>query len=201
MVIDAARRGEGWAFDVLFDQHVQRITAFMHGRRAPDPDDLVNEVFIGAFRGIRGFRGDERAFRAWLFRIARNKIIDAARRSDRRPSLRLVGDTVDLVERERDARSLTDRSSGQASTEDEVVRRLGLERVWFLLDQVTGEQRDVLLLRIIGDLTIEQIALVLDKPQGAVKALQRRGLRRLERFLNDHDGVPASGRAEGAGPR
>lgn len=69
------------------------------------------------------------------------------------------------------------------SAEAGALNRIGEERVRVLLAQLAPDQRDVLLLRLVGDLTIEQIAQTLDKPRGAVKALQRRGLASLSKLL------------------
>jgi RNA polymerase sigma-70 factor (ECF subfamily) len=65
----------------------------------------------------------------------------------------------------------------------EVIDRLTDEEIIGLLDTVTPEQRDVLLLRLLAGLTIDEIATVLGKTKGAVKALQRRGLLALQEIL------------------
>ena len=65
------------------------------------------------------------------------------------------------------------------SAESNAIRNLSAERVHHLLDQLTESQRDVVMLRMVADLSIEQVAVALDKPVTAIKALQRRGLRRL----------------------
>jgi DNA-directed RNA polymerase specialized sigma24 family protein len=69
------------------------------------------------------------------------------------------------------------------SAETEALAALGTERVRALLDGLSPDQRDVLLLRLLGDLTVEQAAGVLGKRPGAVKALQRRGLAAVSRAL------------------
>ncbi len=75
------------------------------------------------------------------------------------------------------------------NVEDEAVRRLATERVHRLCEGLVPDQRDVLLLRMLACLTVEEIAQALGKTPGAVKALQRRGLAAIRRQM-DHQGVP-----------
>lgn len=175
LVLPAAQEGEGWAFDVLWHASAQPVTAFVRGRGTPEPDDLVNEIMLGVFRGIGNFSGDEGDYRAWVFRIARNQIASAYRKSSRRPQI-------------------ADRDDEQAEpvggdAESDAIARLGMGRVDDLLADLTDDQRDVMLLRIIADLTVDQVAEALGKPPGAVKQLQRRALRQLQKKISD-GGIP-----------
>jgi RNA polymerase sigma factor (sigma-70 family) len=76
LVLSAAKGGDGSAFDHLFASWNNPITAFVRSRGVAECDDLVKESFLGAFRSIGSFSGDEADFRSWLYRIARNKIAD-----------------------------------------------------------------------------------------------------------------------------
>lgn len=169
----AARAGASSGYTALFRRHAPAVLAFVRARDVEDPDGVTNEVFLGAFAGLARFEGDEAAFRGWLFAIARNKVVDALRRRARRPVLA--------------ATEAPDRAGGDA--EQEAMAHLGDEWVQRTLATLTDDQRDVLLLRVVAQLTIEEIAAVLGKPPGAVKALQRRGMRALQRRLAD-EGVP-----------
>ena len=73
---------------------------------------------------------------------------------------------------------------------DDAARRLDLERVTELLAGLSPDQRDVVLLRVVGDLSIDEVAQVIGKRSGAVKQLQRRGLAAIRRRL-EADGVAA----------
>jgi len=115
-------------------------------------------------RGLPGFAGGERDFRAWVFTIAHRRLVDELRRRSRRP--------VDPVA------SVPERAGGDLR-EDAGVR-LEDAAVREAIAGLPGEQQTVLLLRIIGDLTIEEIAAALGKRPGAIKALQRRALRKLQ---------------------
>jgi RNA polymerase sigma factor (sigma-70 family) len=139
--------------------------------RVVDPDDLVGEVFLRVLQGIERFEGDGRAFRAWVFTVARNLAIDERRRNDRFRTEPVSPETLIEVAPIGDA-------------EAEAMRALAEERVRGVLDQLTTEQRDVLLLRILGDLTIEQVALALGKTPGAIKALQARAVATIRRQMS-----------------
>ena len=144
------------------------MTGFVRARGVHDIDGVVNDVFLRAFAAIGSFDGDESGFRAWLFTIARNRVIDEARRDSRAPS------TTQL-----DAAAAV--AGGDVIVDAE--HRFGDDRVVALLGLLTDEQREVLTLRFVADLTIDQIAETTGRRRGAVKQLQRRALRRLERAL------------------
>ena len=80
--------------------------------------------------------------------------------------------------------------------EDDVLTRLGTETVHRMCAGLPADQRSVLLLRVLADLTVEQVAAVMDRSVGSVKALQRRGLRRLRAEL-EPAGTPRTGETGG----
>lgn len=173
-VLRAARANAPWAFERLYDTLAPSVAGYLRLRGADDPEGVTNEVMLGVFRGLGGFEGDEPGFRSWVFTIAHRRLIDERRRRAARPRA-----DAELTERH-------DRAAGDV--EDEAAARLGGHRVVTLLDQLTEDQRDVILLRVVGDLSVEETARVLGKRQGAVKMLQRRGLTTLRRIL-EQEGV------------
>lgn len=168
-VLTAAQRGAPWALDRLWRDLSPLVAGYLRLQGATEPDDLTSEAFLGVFRRLEGFSGDERQLRSWVLTIAHRRLIDERRRSARRP--------VDSpYDEQRDNRTGGD-------VEQEAVGRLGTVWVREVLDRLPRDQRDTLLLRILADLTVEQVAQVLGKRPGAVKALQRRGLASLRRTL------------------
>jgi RNA polymerase sigma-70 factor (ECF subfamily) len=167
-VLFAARAGAEWAWARIYQDLAPSLAGYFRAQGCAEPDDLVAEVFLQVVRGLDGFSGPEPAFRAWVFTIAHRRMVDEVRRRVRRP----------VVPAEP---SLVDEAAGEGGdvTED-AFAGLDRERVREAIAELPGDQRTVLLLRIIGDLTIEQIAEALGKRPGAVKALQRRALRRME---------------------
>jgi RNA polymerase sigma factor (sigma-70 family) len=164
-VLSAAQAGAAWAFEVLYRDLAPSVTGYLRLHGAAEPDDLASETFIGVFTGLAKFSGDEDGLRAWVFTIAHRRLLDDWRRRSRRPQL--ADDPGDL----------TVQVGGDV--EDDALARIGVDRVQELCGTLPEDQRSVLLLRILGDLTIEQIAQVMDRSVPSVKALQRRGLRAL----------------------
>ena len=158
-LMQRAVAGNEFAWSVLYDRFAAKVLGYATAQGASDPEALVGDVFADVARNAVRFRGDEQSFRAWLFTIAHNRIIDDRRRRSRAPAAerREVGD----VEREAMANLLT-------------------EEVTALLDRLSLDQRNVLLLRVVADLSVAETARILGKKEGAVKAAQRRGLARLK---------------------
>jgi RNA polymerase sigma factor (sigma-70 family) len=167
-VLLAAQANAGWAFERLFESQGRSVVSYLRSQGAADPDGTANEVFLRAFRGLTTFQGDEGAFRGWLFVIARNCLIDERRRQARRPVVVAATD-VD--------------GPAAPGADQGAFEQLGAERVHDLLNELSPDQRDVLLLRIVADLTVDQTASALGKQPGAVKQLQRRGLAALRKRI------------------
>ncbi|MBB3083393.1 RNA polymerase sigma factor [Geodermatophilus sabuli] len=164
-VLVAAQAGAAWAFEVLYRDLAPAVTGYLRLHGAAEPDDLASETFIGVLTGLAGFRGDEDALRAWVFTIAHRRLVDDWRRRGRRPQL--SDDDALLGE------------LGGGDAEDDAMARIGATDVHRLCGTLPADQRAVLLLRVLGDLTVDQVAQVLGRSAGSVKALQRRGLRSL----------------------
>ncbi len=168
--LDAARHGDSWAFELLFEQLGGAVRSFAAVRGADDPDGLANEVLAEVFGVLPRFSGGEAALRGFTFQVARRRLIDDYRRRARRPRLVAQG---------------TDVSTGAGSGADEVEEALALQRALDIVADLTADQRDVILLRVVCDLSIEATAAALDKPETAIKALQRRAVASLRRKLSD----------------
>ena len=168
-VLDGARAGADWAWAAIYDELAPKVLGYLRGLGAAEPEDVTGEVFVQVVRDIHRFAGDERAFRAWVFTVAHHRFLDERRRSARRP--------VDPVAEVPEPRGAAD------GAEHDVMRQLAGERVRELIGRLAPEQRAVLLLRIVGGLTVEEVAGAIGKRAGAVKALQRRGLAAIQRDL------------------
>ena len=168
--LEAARAGADWAWREIYASLAPGILGYLRARGVADAEDLAGEVFLQVVRDLPEFHGDADGFRAWVFTIAHHRLLDERRREARRPR--------ELGEPEPDELS---RSGGDV--EEEALRQLDLERVTRILATLSPDQRDVLLLRIVGDLSVEDVARVVGKRSGAVKQLQRRGLAAILRQL------------------
>jgi RNA polymerase sigma-70 factor, ECF subfamily len=178
-LVAAARSGGGWAFGRLWEQLAPAVAAYLRSRGVRDADDVTSEVFLAAFRGIARFQGDGAAFRSWLFTIAHHKGVDALRRP---ASREVLVDAVGGGGANELARGCSERSA-----EDVAMDRIGADGALRRLATLTDDQRAVLLLRVVADLSLAETAEVLDKPVGAVKSLQHRALARLRAALADED--------------
>jgi RNA polymerase sigma factor (sigma-70 family) len=177
-VLAAAQAGAAWAFEVLYRDLAAAVTGYLRLHGAAEPDDLASETFIGVFTGLAKFSGDEDGLRAWIFTIAHRRLVDDWRRRSRRPQL--ADEPGDLT------------THVGGDVEDDVLERIGADTVQELCGTLPEDQRSVLLLRILADLTVEQVAQVMDRSVPSVKALQRRGLRTLrDRIENSAEKVGA----------
>lgn len=166
-VLAAAQTGARWACTQLWVEYSPVVAAFLRARGSREPDDLTSEVFLAVFDSLRDFRGDRAAFRSFVFSIAYRRLVDEFRMRARR------GDTAPLTDSDDPRRA--------SSAEEVAEARLGDRAALALLDALSPDQRDVMVLRIVADLTVEQVAEVLDKRVGAVKALQRRAIENLRK--------------------
>ena len=182
-VLAAAQAGAASALEVLYRGLSPAVTGYLWLNSAVDADALASETFLAVFRGLAGFSGDEDGLRSWVFTIAHRRLVDDWRRRSRRPQL--ADDADDL---------LPEMPGGDV--EDDVLTRLGTETVHRMCAGLPADQRSVLLLRVLADLTVEQVAAVMDRSVGSVKALQRRGLRRLRADL-EPAGTPRTGETAG----
>jgi RNA polymerase sigma-70 factor (ECF subfamily) len=168
-VLASARAGDEGAWTRIYDELAPKIIGYLRAQGAADPEDLAGEVFLHVFRGLPEFSGGRAEFRAWTFTIAHRRRVDDLRRRRRRPVEVAPTDVV------------TRAAGAGGDVHDDADARIAYAWVRAQIDELPPDQRSVVLLRIIGDLTIDEIARTLGKRRGAVKALQRRGLRRLER--------------------
>lgn len=167
-LLPAARAGGGWALTRLWEAYSPSVRRYAAARGSQEPDDLTSEVFLGVLTGLTGFEGDEPAFRTWLFTVTHRRCLDELRKRTRR--------------RTEPAAELDDGRT-EVSAEDRAVENDGTARALALLATLSPDQQEVLFLRIVADLSVEQVAEAVGKRPGAVKALQRRGLDSLRRVI------------------
>lgn len=160
--LSAALGGEEWAWAAIYRKLAPSVAGYLRAQGAGEPEDLTGEVFLQVIRAARSFRGEGTAFRSWVFSIAHNKLIDDRRRRIRRPASPVWSHPED--------------SLAPGNVEDEALQNLSVGRVRRLIEQLTPDQAEVLLLRILGGMSLPEVARTVGKSLTAVKALQRRGL-------------------------
>jgi RNA polymerase sigma-70 factor (ECF subfamily) len=169
-----ARRREPGAVTRVYTAYAPALFRFFLaavGDR-PTAEDLTGDVFKSAIEDLPRFRGPVEALGGWLFRIAHHDLSDYRRRQARN----LVQPLDDLLEEAALA-------GGVMDPEELALDRVEGDRVLAALRQLTPDQREVLLLRLVANLTAPEVAGILNKSTDAVKALQHRGLASLARLL------------------
>jgi len=168
-LVRRAQQRDQEAFAQLYEEHFDRIYRYVTLRIGDEmeAEDLTQQVFLNALRSISSFRWKGIPFSAWLFRIARNQAVDYLRKKKRTAapldeSLASSGDSPQLA----------------------AERKLDIERLLSATKQLTEAQREVISLRFTSELSIAQVAEVMGKSQGAVKALQHSAIVALRKALS-----------------
>lgn len=167
-VLSAAQDGSEWAWEILVRRLAPNLLRFFRVRGLPDPEAMVGEVFVDMARNLSTFSGDYPSFRSWVFVIAYRRTSDEWRRRRRRPD-------------ETPTDRLPEPSRSSPSAEDEAMESIGSAETEQMLNVLTNDQRDVVSLRVIAGMTLEETATAVGKRVGAVKALQRRAIAALRR--------------------
>ncbi len=162
------RSGDNAAWETLYDQLAPELRAYLVRLGARDPDDLLGETMMQIVRDINKFSGIATEIRAWSFRIAHNRVIDASRRRKSRPTEVPIDETLDTVPAQAPLTDIPD-----------------TELLSGLLDSLTPDQRSVVWLRYVAELTLDETAAVVGKTPEAVAALTYRALASLRRSLHE----------------
>ena len=173
--LDAARRREAAAVSRVYSAYAPALFRFFLASVGDrhQAEDLTGTAFVSAIEGLPRFHGPIEALGGWLFQIARHDLYDHRRKQGR-------SRTEPLEENLNEATAAT----GGDDPEDLAIERLEGSRVLAAMRQLSDDQREVLLLRMAGGLTAPEVAAILGKTTGAVKALQHRGLASLARVLD-----------------
>jgi RNA polymerase sigma-70 factor (ECF subfamily) len=155
--LEAARAGEGWALAELFRDLHPRVLRYLRSLDPVEADGLASDTWLEVVHGLDRFRGTERDLRAYTFEVARGRL---ARRTEARPDVAVVLRDDDVVE-------------------DRTLEALGTEQALDRILTLPLEQAEVVLLRVLGGLTVEEVARLLDRRVGTVRLMQRNALGRL----------------------
>jgi len=170
LLVARAQSGDREAFGELYRRYLPPVLRFVSFRVASkdDAEDLAALVFFRAWKGLSGYREKEAGFRAWVYRIARNSVIDHYRTAKWHASL--------------DEPSV---AAISAATQDEAESLVTAEQVRAGLSRLPEEQQTVLVLRFVEGLSHAEVAEAVGKSEGACRMVQLRALQALARAMGE----------------
>jgi RNA polymerase sigma-70 factor (ECF subfamily) len=162
----------------LYDRHFDGIYRYLYTRvrHEADAEDLTEQVFLKMVDSIQRYKPQGVAFSSWLYRIAHNLLVDRYRRAGR--------DAVELSTELRDNRPNADPAAMAQNSED---RR----RLMAAIERLTPEQQQIITMRFIDNLEVDEVARLTHRRPGAVHSMQHRALASLYRFLMEQEEVQA----------
>lgn len=172
-----AQAGDEEAFACLFRGVQPALLGYLRVIAADAAEDVASETWLQVVTGLGRFRGDEAAFRAWVFTIARHRAIDAGRARARRRTIPLDQNELPQGPNAPDA--------GEAAME-----AISTQAVVALLAALPKDQAEIILLRVVAGLSNQDVGRLVGKSPGAVRVAAHRGLRRLAALV-DREGVTA----------
>lgn len=168
-LVQRAKQKDKKAFTELYEAYfdkIYRYVALKIGDKT-EAEDMTQQVFLKALESISSFKWKGVPFSAWLYRIAHNQMVDYFRKQQKRP------DTL------RDDALVVSNSNPQQTAE----RNLDIEQVMSATQRLTEAQREVISLRFSGELSTAEVANIMGKSRGAVKALQHSAIVALRKAL------------------
>jgi len=177
-LVAEARDGDPWAFGLIFDHYHDRVYRFIASRvqRPSDAEDLTQHVFVKALEALPRYEPRGIPFGGWLFRLARNAVIDHVRTRHEHAELETV----------------VGWAHGDSGPDEIAVVRQELDAVGAALAWLTDDQREAIALRFFGGLSAREAAEAMGKQEGTVRGLQFRAIAALRRELgiDPVDGAP-----------
>lgn len=165
-VIRRAQQGDRAALGHLWSSYQHLLLRYFRGKGMADPEDLASTVWIEVAAALPRFTGDEQDFRKWLFTIAARRRIDDIRASKRR------GERLEREQR-------THRADDADHATRPVEQRDELERAIAVIRTLPTDQAEAVLLRVLGEFSVTEVAEIMGRREGAVRVLVHRGLKRL----------------------
>jgi RNA polymerase sigma-70 factor (ECF subfamily) len=174
-LIAKAATGDSEAFGVLYDEYHPQIYRFVFLKVSSkeDAEDLTHQVFMNALEHMPGYRHQGFPFSSWLYRIARNAVIDHYRTRKEKVSLEDADPEVFAVSED---------------IQVDTNRVLEFEKVRKAIAKLSDLHQDVIIMRFVEELAIREVAVALKKSEGAVKLLQHRAIAELQRIIYELEG-------------
>jgi RNA polymerase sigma-70 factor, ECF subfamily len=165
VILGSAQAGDEAAFARIFRDAQPALLRYLRVI-TPEAEDVAGDTWLQVAAGLAGFRGGEKGFRAWLFTIARHRAADAGRSRARRPAVPLAdsGAAEHVV---------------SPDSADLALEAVSARAVVALIAALPRDQAEIIMLRVVADLDVGEVARIVGKTPGAVRLAAHRGLRRL----------------------
>jgi RNA polymerase sigma-70 factor (ECF subfamily) len=175
-LVKKAKGRDPEAFGLLYDEYVDQIFRYIYYKvgNFTEAQDLTGQTFLKSFENIDSYQMRDVAFSSWLYRIAHNLVVDFFRRESKR-------ENVPIEEQ-------PPTPSNRGNPVETVLADLESERLYRAMGKLTHNQREVLVLKFIDNLSNNQVAEIMGISVGAVKSTQKRGLLSLNRILSNSSG-------------
>lgn len=173
-VLAAAQEGNELAFSRLWRDGNPSLLRYLRVMAPEFAEDAAAETWLQVVRGLAGFRGDEQAWRAWLFTTARRRVIDQARRRSRQPEKPLEEAPPSQLPASPDAADLA-------------IQHIDTRSAMALVARLPPHQAEVILLRVVAGLDTVTVARLVARTPGAVRVAAHRGLRRMAEILAERE--------------
>jgi RNA polymerase sigma-70 factor, ECF subfamily len=172
IIVEKAKKNDPDAFAELYEEYfdkIYRYIAIKTGDRE-EAEDMTQQVFLKAHKSIASYKWTGVPFSSWLYRIAHNLIVDYLRKKQKRPDT--LSDEIQISDKE------------ENKPEQMVERRMEIRQVIEAARNLTEAQREVISLRFAGEMPTAQVADIMGKSQGAIKALQHSAIIALRKALS-----------------
>ena len=156
----------------LFETHYERVARYIAVRigNIDEAEDLASEVFVRALRAVDSYRATGAPMEAWLFKIARNSVIDHLRDRKRKPRPTELNETLAPMD-------------SREGPDDHVERTEEVHALYQAMERLSDAQRQVLALRFGAEMTSEEVAHMVGKKPGAVREMQSAAISKLRTLM------------------
>jgi RNA polymerase sigma-70 factor (ECF subfamily) len=170
-LVQRAQSSDPEAFSQLYERYFNKIFRYIALKigNSPEAEDMTQQVFLKSLQSISSYRWRDIPFSAWLFRIAHNLVVDHLRKKTRQPTASL--ENLPLA--------------AEDDPQEMAMIRIDNERLRVATKQLTRSQQEVISLRFSGELPIAEVARIMGKKPGAIKALQHSAIIALRKLMSE----------------
>lgn len=171
LLIKQAQVGDSESFGKVYDLLLDKVYRFIYFRvgKKEEAEDLTETVFLKAWQGLKNYQDDGVPFEAWIFRIARNLVIDYYRTKKQLISIEGIKET----------------KSNDLTPEEQTELKLTYESVLRGLEKLPDSYKEIIVLKFIEEKTNDEISTILQKPVTHIRVLQNRALKKLRKLLEN----------------